>query len=749
MRKLLWFTIGFAAACAIGAYAFTAWLWIGVIFGLCGFVAALLLRNQWKRMPFAAAVLLGVSVGLCWFGCYRQVYLAPAVDADGTQLLLQAEITDYGTVTDYGTKVNGRIYLNERTYRTVLYLKDSPELKPGDWVSGTFRLRLTHEGLEGNTYHRGSGIFLLAYAVESTHCTPAEQIPLRYFTARLRQGIVQRLEALFPEDTAAFAKALFLGDRSDVDYETNTSFKVSGISHIIAVSGLHVSILFSMIFLLSGRKRGLTALIGIPALILFAAVTGFTPSVTRACVMQILFILAEVLLKEYDTPTALSASLLMMLAVNPIAVTSVSLQLSTSCMAGIFLFSDRIGKWISSLSFWKNWKGRSLKVRLRNSISTGVSITLSAMFFTTPLVACYFGTVSLIGVLTNLLTLWVISWIFYGIIAVCLISLFWQQGAMLLAAGVSWMIRYVLTVSRLLSAVPFAAVYTKSPFIIAWLILCYLLILIFTIRRKRKPYWLISCITLSLASAMLISWVLPMMDETRMTVLDVGQGQSIILQANGKTFLVDCGGDDPEKAADQAADTLLSMGIYRLDGVILTHYDGDHADGIPYLLSRIQADTVFLPDVSEVAEAKDRLLNVAGECAAVVYQDLELSWADTSMTIFAPVSSSNDNESGLSVLFQGENCDILITGDLGISGENTLVLKKSLPQLTALVAGHHGSAYSTGSGLLAATKPQYVLISVGADNRYGHPSQTLLERLEQFDCTVYRTDRNGTIVFRR
>lgn len=749
MRKLMWFTIGFTAACAIGAYAFTAWLWIGVILGLCGFAAALLLRQRSKLMPFAAAALLGISVGFCWFGGYRQIYLAPAVDADGSQILLQAEITDYGTVTDYGTKVNGRIHFNERSYRAVLYLKESPELKPGDRVSGMFRLRLTHEGLQGNTYHRGSGVFLLAYAVESAHCTPAEQIPFRYFPAQLREGIIQRLEASFPEDTAPFAKALFLGDRSDVDYETNTSFKVSGISHIIAVSGLHVSILFSMIFLLSGRKRGLTALIGIPVLILFAAVTGFTPSVSRACVMQILFILAELLLKEYDPPTALSAAVLLMLTVNPIAVTSVSLQLSTACMAGIFLFSDRIGKWISSLSFWKNWKGKSLKVRLRNAFSTGVSITLSAMFFTTPLVARYFGAVSLIGVLTNLLTLWVISWIFYGIIAVCVISLFWQQGAMLLAAAVSWLIRYVLTVSKVLSSIPFAAVYTKSPLIVAWLVLCYLLVSVFLLRKKRKPYWLISCVTLSLAAAMLISWALPLTDNSRVTVLDVGQGQSIILQSNGKTFLVDCGGDDPERAADQAAETLLSMGIYRLDGVILTHYDGDHADGIPYLLSRVPADTVFLPDHSEVEETKNKLLNAAGDRAAVVHQDLELSWENSALKLYAPLSKTEDNESGLSVLFQGENCDILITGDLGVSGENTLVLKKSLPRLTALVAGHHGSAYSTGNGLLAATTPQYVFISVGADNRYGHPSQQLLERLEQYDCTVYRTDLNGTIVFRR
>lgn len=749
MRKLMWFTIGFAFACAIGAYAFTPWLWIGAVLGLCVFVAALIMRKRWRMMPFVAAVALGCFLGLSWFCAWQWLYFAPAAQVDGTKVSLSAQITDYGVLTEHGVRADAKISLEGRTYRSVLYLKENRDLKPGDLVSGSFRLRMTHEGLEGNTYHRGRGIFLLAYAQGQSEFELAEKIPLYYFPAMLRREITARLDALFPEDTAFFAKALMLGDRSDVDYQTSTAFKVSGISHIIAVSGLHVSILFSVIFMISGKKRSITALIGIPVLILFAAVTGFTPSVTRACVMQILMILAELLMKEYDPPSALSAAVLMMLSTNPVSVTSASLQLSVGCMVGIFMFSQRIQRWICDLSLWKGWKGKSFKVRFRNRLASGVAITLSSMFFTTPLVAYYFGCVSLISVLTNLLTLWAVSWIFYGIMVFCLVSLFWQQGALLLAWAVSWLIRYVLTVSKALSSIPLAAVYTKSAFIIAWLVLCYLFLTVFLLWKKRKPYVLICTIVMSLTAALLASWLLPMTDNSRVTILDVGQGQSILLQARGKTFLVDCGGDDPKEAADQAAETLLSMGIYRLDGVILTHYDGDHSGGLPYLLSRIPADNVFLPKYAEQEEARQAIFDVAGDTVTLVQQDIELTWKESNLSIYAPLSQSDDNESGLCVLFQGENCDILITGDLSISGENKLYLEKRIPKLTALVAGHHGSSYSTGSSLLAATKPQYVFISVGVDNPYGHPSQQLLERLDDFGCTVYRTDQDGTIVFRR
>ena len=441
VRSLMWFALGFAGASAIGAYWFSPWLWIPAVAALSCFLTALILKRKWRWMRIPAAVALGISLGVTWFLGYRHVFLSPLTQWDGRELYLTAEISDYSTTGNYSSTVDAEITVNGRNCRGVLYLKETKELKPGDKVSGTFRLRLTHEGLEGNTYHRGNGTFLLAYASEEVTVTPTGKFPLKHAPAVLRAGILQRLDALFPRDTAFFAKALLLGDRSDVDYETNTAFKLSGISHIIAVSGLHVSILFSVVFLLTGKRRILTALFGIPVLVLFAAVTGFSPSVTRACVMQLLMILATLVDQEYDPPTALSAAVLLMLLVNPLVITAASFQLSVGCMAGIFLFSEKIQRWLCGLPFWSGWKGRGLRIRIRNWLTSGAAVTLSAMFFTMPLVAYYFGCISLVSVLTNLLTLWAVSWIFYGIMAVCLLSLLWNQGAV----GVAWLISWLIS----------------------------------------------------------------------------------------------------------------------------------------------------------------------------------------------------------------------------------------------------------------------------------------------------------------
>ena len=119
------------------------------------------------------------------------------------------------------------------------------------------------------------------------------------------------------------------------------------------------------------------------------------------------------------------------------------------------------------------------------------------------------------------------------------------------------------------------------------------------------------------------------------------------------------------------------------------------------------------------------------------------------MTVFAPILSSSDNERGLCVLFRDENCDILITGDLSSLGEKLLLREKDIPDLTALVAGHHGSKSSTCEELLDKTMPEYAFISVSADNYYGHPHADVIMRLEEHGCTIYRTDQHGTVIFRR
>ena len=735
MRKLMWFAIGFTAAMTLCAYfwideeLFWACMGSAALFPVC-----LILGWRYGWLRRVGAVVLGLSVGFGWYHLFSTFYLQPAMTLDGKTIPLTAQCMDYSYPTNYGTAVDAAMIHDGKYYRLRLYVNGTPEMEPGDVIAGEFTIASTAPGGEkSNTYHQGEGVFLLAYQASDAQLGKVSEPPWWCRPALWRQQIVASIDWNFRADAAAFAKALLLGDRRDLDYETNTALKVTGISHIVAVSGLHVSILFSLVYLLGLHNRWLTAIFGIPALILFAAVAGFSPSITRACIMQILMIASLCVNREYDPPTALAFSALVMLMVNPLTILSISFQLSAGCMAGIFLFRDPMAEW--------------LKERMPKSLANGIAVTLSAMTLTAPMVAWYFGTVSLIGIVTNLLVLWVVSFIFYGVVAVCLLSAVWPVLGHGVAWFVSWPIRYVLFISKLLSRFPLAAVYTRSIYIVIWLIFCYLLLAVFLCSRRKRPDLLVSCGALGLVLAIGLSWGEGLLDDCRVTVLDVGQGQSIILQSEGKTWLVDCGGSDDEDAADKAAETLLSQGIFRLDGILLTHYDRDHAGGIANLLTRIPADVVMLPDTEDLDGLRGPIASRA-EQVIDIGTDTQIAYNETVMTIFAPALTNSDNESGLCILFQAANCDILLTGDRSSLGEQLLLRSTQLPRLDILIAGHHGAASSTTEELLSATRPAIAVISVG-ENRYGHPAEELLERLAAFGCIVYRTDEDGTLIFRR
>ena len=725
MRKLMWFSIGFLAACLICAL-----LWVDadliaacVGFGTtCAVCFALGKKYGWLRR--LGAVCLGLAVGFGWCQVYSAGYLDPAYKLDGQKIQLQIQCTDYSDETGYGIAVDGLITVNNMPYRVRVYLNGEVKLEPGDIITGEFEFRYASVS---DTYRQGRGLFLSAYQTADAQMGKPVSVPWFCRPAMMRQNILNTLDQYFPDDTVAFAKALLMGEREEMDYETETALRLSGISHVVAVSGLHVSILFVLIFTLGLHRRWLTAIIGIPALLLFAAVTGFSPSITRACIMQIMMILALCFEKDYDPPTALSFAALVMLVVNPLTVLSISFQLSVGCMAGILLFQEPLTQW--------------LRRHLPRPIADGLALSLAAISLTTPLAALYFGCVSLVGVFTNLLILWVVTFIFWGILAVCGLALFWSWGAGALGWLLSWPIRYVLVTAKILSRFPLAAVYTCNEYVVVWLAFVYVLLAVFMLQKRKQPVTLLCCGVIGLLLAIGIGWAEPMMDDCRVTVLDVGQGQCILLQSEDRTWMVDCGGSDDEDTANLAADTLLSQGVTRLDGVILTHCDRDHTGGLEELLTRIPADVVLIPALEGAKE-------MGIESAVLVESDLTLTYGATEMAIYAPLMVEEDNESSLCVLFSAANCDILITGDRSALGEAILLKNTELPELEILIAGHHGSAYSTSEELLAATSPAIVAISVG-ENPYGHPADELLARLAKYGCAVYRTDLDGNLIFRR
>lgn len=747
MRRLMWLAIGFAAACALCVYILpvSILLWVGVPLVVFGAIGLFLPCNTYGKI--AVFLCLGLSIGFLWFWVFDAQYLAPARSLDGKTVEMTLEVTDYSFDSNYGITADGKAELEGRSYQIRMYLHQEEAVSPGTYITGVFELRYTAPGGKENaTYHSGNGILLLAYEEEIREKILPQEKAYRYFASYMRQDLELLLERLFSGDIVPFAKALLLGDTADLDYETNTDLVVSGIRHVAAVSGLHVSILFAMVYFISGRRRGLTIFLGVPVLVLFMAISGFSPSIMRAAMMQILMLLALLFRKEYDPPTGLSFAVIVMLCINPLVITSVGFQLSVASVAGIFLFSGRISNWL--LEKLRLGKSKKKEKRFLSKLISSVSISLGAMLTTTPLTAFYFGTVSIISPVTNLLCLPMVTIFFCGIIASCVLGVIWMPLGTAAAWVISWVARLILGVAHVLASLPLAAVYTQSIYIIAWLVLCYLLLTVFLICKQKRPVILGSCAAISLCLALLASWAEPLMDDYRLTALDVGQGQCVLLQSGGRTYMVDCGGSYDDDAADVAAATLLSQGITRLDGLILTHYDADHAGGAVELLKRVSTEVLILPEGEDDKGFEEKLLDgFAGEVIRGD-EDLQITWGDSEITVFASKYFGNSNESSLCVLFHEEECDILISGDRGVLGEIILLHGADIPELDVLVVGHHGSSGSTGEELLAATKPKQAVISVGVNNPYRHPSAATLGRLEAYGCRVRRTDLEGTIIIR-
>lgn len=732
MRRLCWFVLGFAAACAAGAYGDP-----GLLALLLAAAASLLagIFASFGRRPMArlAVVCLGLSLGLCWFCLFDGVLLQPARLADGSTRPITMTASDYPEQTSSGLRLEGRISLSGRTYRALLYLSDpATPIQPGDHVTVTAQLRLsTHGGQQVPTYHRSQGIFLLAYGQSDAVVTQGSA-GLRELPTRFRRAVSARLHQTQPEDVQALAAALVLGDNSGLTYGQQTELSLSGIRHMTAMSGMHVSILFSLIFLLTLRHRILSTVLGLPVIWLFAAMAGLTPSVVRAAVMLSMMLLARLSRREYDSPTALAFAVLVLLIVNPLCISSASFQLSVGAVTGILiLYPSLLDAVVRRLA-----GRRSLLSRLILRLARPLCLTLSATATTAPLSALLFGSVSLIAPVTNLLTFWAMPLAFCTTALSCLLPVCSVLSAPLL--------RYLLAVSHLLGNLPGSAAYLQSPYLAAFFWFATALLGLFLLGKRRYKPLFAGVLAVSLLCACLLEPLEPT-DDYRVTVLDVGQGQCILLECAGRVFVVDCGGNAGEAVGEQAAQALLRRGICRIDGLILTHFDLDHISGASHLLQRIPTQALYLP----LQWQEQRCQVLARQMQGRVYfvqESLQLSFGPGQLRIFPPPRSAQALQPGLSVLFSAGSFRGLITGDMDAVLERWLLRRYSLPPVKLLVAGHHGSATSTCQQLLQAVQPEIVVFSV--DRNHGHPAGAVLERVQALGCRIFRTDQDGTLCFR-
>lgn len=756
MRRLMVFALAFCGACALYVLCALNLTWALIAAAVCalaGIAAALLGGRHTLAVTLCA---FGICAGLLWCGGYQLLRGSHAAEFDGKERQLHALVLDAPSQTSYGYGVLSAVELDGRTYRVMLYLDNgAAEILPGDHIVCTAELRLTPQRPEQNetVYFRSSGVWFTA-AVRGTYQVQQPAVrTLRHWPALLCMQLQRKLSAVFPDDVSGFMVALLTGDRAGLDFSTRNALSVSGIYHAVAVSGMHVSILLGMIMTLCGTRRRMAAAIGVPVVIFFVLMTGAQPSAVRAGCMQLLLLLASLVRRENDPFTSLSTALMLLFLLDPWCCYNVGLQLSFSAVAGILLFANRIQTAVQSRGWYRALRTRAgLFGWLIDAMLGSFACTVSSMPFSLPLTAAYFGLVSLVSPLVNVLTLWAVTVCFTGGVLIALAALLVQP----LAAGTAWIlgwfVRYILAVARAFAALPLAAVYLENAYCTVWCVLLWAAVLFALLSNKTPRLFPTAAgVAGSLIAALLLSWADFHIPAFTFTALDVGQGQCLVYGCKGWTAVIDCGGSRPESAGEDAARFLLCAGEREIDALILTHYDADHAGGAVQLMQRVQVETLYLPATEDESGMKARLIDAATEAGTQVVllsADMRLDFDGGSAALFAPVASGSSNESGLCVLASAAEYDILVTGDLPAEAEFTLLqTHPALAEVELLVAGHHGARTSTSYALLNRTKPLTVLISVG-ENDYGHPAEETLERIKAYTGAVYRTDQSGTIMIR-
>ena len=759
MRKLAIFSVGYALAVFAAVFVLPG----GVLLPLGGFCAVLaaalhllkkILPDKGRRRALICCV--GMVLGFVWTWGYDCLFLEPARAMDDRTVVLSGTVTDWPQETEYGASVLVRAELeNGSRVLTLLYIEpEDMQLQPGDRISTIAHCTVATRTTRGEeiTYYTAKGIGLTAKAYGELEWERPNRIPLSCWPAQLTRALKQGIARSFSSEAEPFVRAVVTGNRDALSDSYTSSLQRTGLSHAVAVSGMHLAYLAGFLSLLLGRGRRMTALIGIPVIILFAVVAGCTPSVVRAAIMVILLQIAPLLGRERDDFTALAFALLILLLHNPYAAASVSLQMSFASVLGIFLFSEGLRDRMLACVVRESEGGLLCRIWNRAAwfVTSALAATIGATSLTIPLTAVYFEQVSLIAPVSNLLILWAVAFVFMGGLAVGILGAAWPVVGSGLALVIEPFVAYITAVIHLLARIPFAAIPTTTVFYRMWLVFLYGLLALGIIIPGRKRLRLpVAAGAVTLIAAILFTNFAFHSGAMTVQVLDVGQGQSVLIRSGSHLALVDCGGDSYRNAGDIAADQIQSFGYNSIDLLVISHYHTDHANGIPELLERIDVKCIALAEDEGDSALHRRIVEQVQERdIELVYVREETSMpfgTDTVFTIYPPVGSEGTNELGLTVLCSAGDYDVLLTGDMGTSVEKKLVAYTDLPDVELMVAGHHGSKYANSTLLLETVRPDVAVFSVGADNSYGHPTPEAMERFQAVGAQIYRTDLMGTV----
>lgn len=597
----------------------------------------------------------------------------------------------------------------------------------------------------------------------------------------LRSRLAQILAQVLPEPQAALAQGIILGIRSHIPSWLNDAFTRSGTTHLLVISGVNLSIvagiLVSLGLWLWGRRHYLYIWLALATIWFYTLITGMNPPVLRSAIMASLFLIAELLGRQRSAVTALSFAAAVMAAINPRVLWDASFQLSFLAMAGLILIVPSLQNWSRNAVMAALGEG-GVKVSLASMITDSFSVTLGATIFVAPVIAYYFGIVSLVAPVATFLATPVLP----AIVITGAVTAVLGLVALPVAQAAGWLawlfVSYFLLVVRIFAAVPpFTIDRSVSTVVLGAYYLALALALYAGSQRKRLSEVTPNVVAYlksgtSRVLALPKKWVIPPLlvlavltlvtaltmpdGNLHVSFLDVGQGDAILIQTPARQNILIDGGPSPQ-AAGLALGQKLPFWERTIDLLMLTHPHADHVSGVVDVLQRYRVKQVLYPALDYKLPAYDEFLtriqkkNINSTLAQSGQQikmgeGVVIEVLHPSVPRISGTASDIDNNSLVLRLSLG-GVSFLLTSDTGYEAEFELMARRARLASTVLKVPHHGANTSTTPEFLAVVNPRLAIISVGKDNRFGHPSQEVMTRLKQNPGTanIYRTDEHGTV----
>ena len=615
-------------------------------------------------------------------------------------------------------------------------------------------------------------------ASEVVRITEGEGHPFFHFVERGREKIRVFLDGSAPPESRGIIKALILGERGDIDRAVNEKFVISGVNHILSISGLHVALVAAFFFgatrlllklfpslLLRLNLNKTSALVAIVPVIFYTFIAGLGVAAVRSTIMTLSFLLALLLDREKDLYDALFVAAFLILVVTPASLFDISFQLSFLSVLAILYFIPRFTEYFGALEIWpekapeaqpSKWKKRALTY-----LGASLLTSAAAILGTGPLVVFYFNRISLVGFLSNLflVPLMGLANTLLSLLTSLFVFISHPLAQVLMAVNV-FLLNISLALVDFFSRFPGASKRVTTPTIPEVILLYGLLLFAVNIKRwRRSLYGLIGLVAVFAAVQLSSYYAQHHAINLTVTLLDVGQGDAAVIRFPGGKVMVIDGGGTPDGSFDPGerivAPFLWRMKTRSVDYLINSHPHPDHLQGLIFLLENFAVGRVWNngeeaedPGLAEkfFALAAGRLQPMGRERGPQEVSGVRVEVLHPSLfKEKRQILSSNDASLVLRLTF-GE-VSFLFPGDVESFGEGEILKTGMNLRSTVLKVPHHGSKTSSTAEFLNAVHPQFAVFTVRGAARPRLPNPEVLERYEAMGVKVLRSDQHGAITF--